>query len=169
MFWSPYFQLSSGINLSPSVRTKTDERHKFVKATSALEVELLILTRALRTENAVVIIIIRHSNCTPQGQGRNGRADGRRTRKDVLRHTIDRVITIPKLRDNVASSRRGLRGRRRRRRTLYEIGTKTKEERRRAQSIHFWCHKRPNPTDQGPSPRSIAENRNSPEVRRLEL
>ena len=166
MFWGPYFQVSSGINLSPSVRTKTDETHKFVKATSALEVELL--TRALRTENAVVIII-RHSNCTPQGQGRNGRADGRRTRKDVLRHTIDRVITIPKLRDNVASPRRGLRGRRKRRRPLYEIGTKTKEVRRRAQSIHFWCHKRPNPTDQGPSPRSIAENRNSPVVRGLEL
>ena len=101
-----------------------------------------------------------------QGQGSN-----RRTRTTCTGGLTshNRAITNPKLRDilfvECVEKREGGR---------VGGGPYMKSERKRrgggggagAQSIHVWCHKRPNPTDQGPSPRSIAVNRNSRYLRR---
>ena len=100
-----------------------------------------------------------------QGQG----SDRRTTRTGRLT-SHNRAITNPKWREissrsswSVWRSEGGRVG----------GGPYMKSERKRrggggagAQSIHVWCHKRPNPTDQGPSPRSIAVNRNSRNLRR---
>ena len=112
---------------------------------------------------------LRYPQKTQSSLRLQGQGSSRRTRTGRLT-SHNRAITNPKLREissrslwSVWRSERGRVG----------GGPYMKSERKRrggggagAQSIHVWCHKRPNPTDQGPSPRSIAVNRNSRYLRR---
>ena len=140
------------------------ETRQFVTATSALEMELMTPGASA---SACVTPQKTQSSLRLQGQGSN-----RRTTRTGRLTSHNRAITNPKLREIssllVLSVWRSERGR-------VGGGPYMKSERKRrgggggagAQSIHVWCHKRPNPTDQGPSPRSIAVNRNSRYLRGL--